>query len=359
MSSEFALIAALRPLVTGDEPGVPLGVGDDAAVVEVGGVPVAMAIDAMIEGVHFDLGISSFADVGWKALAANVSDLAAVGAWTAAAVVALERPATLSDADAVDLHRGLRAAAERWGVRLVGGDIVSGPTFAVTVSAMGPLATGAILRRSGAQLRDVVVVAGPLGEAAAGLALRRAGALEVLHHHPGLLAAHRRPVALPEVGAALASAGAHACIDVSDGLGQDLGHVASASGVQVVLEADQLPITPGVAEAAERLGRHPLDLVCGGGDDLALVATLDPADLPEIAERLDALPVAWQRVGEVVAGDGVVLRLPDGTQRDLTGAGYEHGRNTEGGRPEERSWSALDVTEPGGTDQGPPGGGDR
>ncbi len=332
MSSEFALIAALRPMASDDEPGVPLGVGDDAAVVEVDGVPVAITIDAMTEGVHFDLDISSFADVGWKALAANVSDLAAVGARTAAAVVALERPAMLSDDDAIDLHRGLRAAAERWGVRLLGGDIVSGPTLAVTVAALGPLATGAILRRSGAQPRDAVVVAGPLGEAAAGLALSRAGSLDVLHRHPGLLAAHRRPLALPEVGEALASAGARSCIDVSDGLGQDLGHIASASGVQVVLEAEQLPITPGVAEAAERLGLDPLDLVCGGGDDLALVATLDAADLPGLAERLDALPVAWHRVGEVETGDGVVLRLPDGTQRDLIRAGYEHGRATQGSR---------------------------
>ncbi|MDQ3932670.1 MAG: thiamine-phosphate kinase [Actinomycetota bacterium] len=337
MSSEFALISALRPLATGDEPGVPLGVGDDAAVVEVDGVPVAITIDAMVEGVHFDLDISSFSDVGWRALATNVSDLAAVGARTAAAVVALERPATLSDDDAIDLHRGLRAAAERWGVRLLGGDIVNGPTLAITVSALGPLAAGPILRRSGARLGDAVVVAGPLGEAAAGLALRRAGALEVLHHHPGLLAAHRRPVALPEVGAALAAAGAHSCIDISDGLGQDLSHVASASGVQVVVEAEQLPISPGVAEAAERLGRDPLDLVCGGGDDLALAATLDPADLPALVERLDVLPVVWHRVGEVVAGGGVALRLPDGSQLDLSGVGYEHGRLPEAGATDQGS----------------------
>lgn len=332
MSSEFALIAALRPYATGDEPGVPLGVGDDAAVVEVEDVPVAFTIDAMIDGVHFDLAISSLADVGWKALAANVSDLAAVGARTAAAVVALERPLTLGEDDALDLQRGLRAAAERWSARLVGGDIVSGPTLAVTVAAMGPLATGAILRRSGARPGDAVVVAGPLGEAAAGLALRRSGALEVLDRHPGLLAAHRRPLALPEVGAALASAGAHSCIDVSDGLGQDLGHVAAASHVQVVLEAEKLPVTSGVAEAAARLGLDPLDLVCGGGDDLALVATLDPADLPMLAERLDALPVAWCQVGQVATGEGVVLALPDGTQRDLARAGYEHGRHPLAGR---------------------------
>lgn len=326
MSPEFSLIAALRPYVAGDEPGVPLGMGDDAAVVEVDGVSVAITIDAMIEGVHFDLGISSLADVGWKALAANVSDLAAVGARTVAAVVALERPGALRDEDAVDLHRGLRSASERWGVRLIGGDIVSGPTLGVTVAALGSLATGAILRRSGAQPLDVVVVAGPLGEAAAGLALHRAGALDVLDRHPGLLAAHRRPIALPEVGAALASAGAHSCIDVSDGLGQDLGHIASSSGVRIVLEASQLPLSPGVAEAAGRLGIDPFDLVCGGGDDLALVATLDPADVSALTERLDELPVAWHRVGEVVEGEGVVLTLSDGKQRDLTGAGYEHGR---------------------------------
>lgn len=343
MSSEFTLIEALRPFASGDAPGIPLGVGDDAAVVEVDGVPIAFAIDAMIAGVHFDLEISSFADVGWKALAASVSDLAAVGARTAAAVVALERPQTLSDDEALDLQRGLRAAAERWGAHLVGGDIVSGPTLAVTVAVMGPLATDVILRRSGARPGDEVVVVGPLGEAAAGLALRRAHAFEVLERHPGLLAAHRRPLALPEAGAALAAAGAHACIDVSDGLGQDLGHVASASGVRVELHAGQLPVTSGVAEAAARLGLEPLDLVCGGGDDLALVATLDPTDLPALAQALDALPLAWQRVGEVAAGAGVVLRLPDGIERDLSRVGYEHGRRTAGERPEEQSASVRKV----------------
>lgn len=310
--SEFALIAALRPHLAGDAPGIPLGVGDDAAVVEVAGTPVALAVDALVDGIHFDRGISSWGDVGWKALAANVSDLAAIGARATAAVVWLGRPEAVSDAEVVELYTGMGEAARRWGVALVGGDVTGAPALAVSVTVVGELLPGGPLRRDAARPGDAVVVVGSLGEAAAGLALARAGAGDLLDAHPELLAAHRRPAALPEAGAALAAGGAHACIDVSDGLGRDLAHIADDSRVGIRL--DGVPVSAAVAAAADRLGVDPTAFVVGGGDDLALAATLPPA-------RLDDLPVAWTRVGEVVDGSGVTL---DG--RDVSGLGWEHGR---------------------------------
>ncbi len=324
MSSEFALIAALEPLLTGDAPGVPLGVGDDAAVVEVAGTPVALSVDAMVDNVHFDLQISTFGDVGWKALAVNVSDLAAIGAWASASVVALQLPDSVDVDDVVSLYRGMQEAADRWQVRVVGGDVVSGPALALTVTVVGPLQGGRPLRRSGARPGDAVVVIGRLGEAAAGLALHRAGAVELLERYPQLLLRHRRPEALPEAGGVLAELAAHACIDVSDGLGQDLGHVARRSEVGVLLHAARLPVTAAVAAAAEWLGQDPLELVCGGGDDLALAATLPPAEVTVLAERLDRLGIPWSRPGEVTDGRGVVLVTEDGSHRDISGLGHEH-----------------------------------
>ncbi|MDP9021915.1 MAG: thiamine-phosphate kinase [Actinomycetota bacterium] len=324
-SPEFALLAALQRRLIRAGPGIPLGVGDDAAVVTFGGADVAVAVDALVEGVHFDRAISSHADVGWKALAVNVSDLAAVGASTAAAVVALIRPADLPDDAVHALYAGLDEAARRWGVALVGGDIAGGPVLAVTVTVLGRLHTDHPLPRSGARPGDAVIVVGALGTAAAGLAAHRSGRRDVLDDHPQLLRAHRRPEALPEAGAALARHGAHACIDVSDGLGRDLGHVAAASGVRVVVDAERLPVDPGVAATADALAIDPFELVCGGGDDLALVAAVPPDRVADLSRQLQALGLVWHEVGTVTDGDGVSLRLADGSERDISRLGYEHG----------------------------------
>ncbi|MBW3663487.1 MAG: thiamine-phosphate kinase [Actinobacteria bacterium] len=318
-SPEFVLLELLSPLLDGDGPGVPVGYGDDAAVVEVAGTPVAIAVDTLVAAVHFDLVLSSWEDVGYKALAVNVSDLAAVGAQCSAAVVSLQRPPGLEDADVLALYRGLRAAADTWRCRIVGGDTVGGPVAAVSVTAVGALLGPEPLRRGAAEVGDVVLIVGELGVAAAGLAAHRAGRTDLLEEHPLVAAAHRRPRALPEAGAALAVAGANACIDVSDGLGRDVGHIAAASQVGVVLDPDRLPLHPDVVAVADELDIDPVDLVVGGGDDYALVATVRPHRLARVETALEAAGLRPRVVGEVVEGEGV--RLGD---RDVVQAGWEH-----------------------------------
>ena len=322
-SPEFALLELLSPLLDGDGPGVPLGVGDDAAVVDVAGTPVAVAVDTLVAAVHFDLTRSSWEDVGYKALAVNISDLAAIGAQCSAAVVSLQRPAALEDDDVLALYRGLRAAADTWRCRIVGGDTVGGTVAAVSVTAFGALLGSEPLRRDAAEVGDVVLVVGELGLAAAGLAAHRAGRADLLEDHPAAGLAHRRPRALPEAGAALAVAGANACIDVSDGLGRDLGHIAAASQVGVVLDPDRLPLHADVVAVAEELGIDAVDLVVGGGDDYALVASVRPHRLARVETALEAAGLRARVVGEIVAGDGV--RLGD---RDVRREGWEH----DGGR---------------------------
>lgn len=324
MASEFALIAALDPSLDGDGPGVPLGVGDDAAVVEVDGTPVALCVDALVEGVHFDRDVSSLEDVGWKALAVNLSDLAAVGASPVAAVVALHAPPGMTEADGVAVYRGMRACADAWDVRLVGGDVVGADRLSVTVALVGSLRGARPLRRDAATVGDRVLVVGDLGLAAAGLALHTAGHHDLLAAHPSLLAAHRRPRPVLAAGTALAAGGAHACIDVSDGLGRDLGHVADRSRVGVRLDAARLPRHAAVVAAAARLDADALDLVVGGGDDYALAATVSRPSLASVEAALDAAGLTARDIGEVTAGSGVVLTT-DGDTRDVSALGWEHG----------------------------------
>ncbi len=314
---EFDLIARLAPFLTGSGEGLVIGAGDDAAVIRVGDRDVCLAVDVLVDGVHFRRDLSSFADVGWKAVAVNCSDIAAMGATPTAAVVGLCRPDDLPAADVEALYAGMDEACRRYGLRLVGGDTVRAAALALSVTVLGDVDPDRAVRRSGARPGDRIVVVGTLGAAAAALAQAVRGA----EPDRDLLAAHRRPEALVEAGGALAAAGATAMIDVSDGFGADLAHICDASGVGATVDADALPAAAGVAGAASALGRDPLDFVVAGGDDYALVATL-PAGVADTT----AAAVGGVVVGEITAGSGPVLVAADGTTTDLTGRGWDHYR---------------------------------
>ncbi len=330
MASEFDLIAGLAPFLSGAGGDVLVGTGDDAAVLLLGDRAVCLTVDVVVEDVHFRRDLSSLADVGWKAVAVNVSDVAAMAGRPSVAVVGLCRPASVAESEIAELYRGMSEACERWGLRLVGGDTVSAGALAVSVTVLGDLDGGTGLRRAGARAGDAVVVVGALGAAATALAQVAAG----VEPDPALLAAHRRPRALVEAAQALAAHGATALIDCSDGLGQDLGHVCRASGVRARLDADRLPVADGVRAAAAALGADPWSLVTAGGEDFALLAAV-PA---ERAEEAAAAAAAAEGVPAAVVGtfvtDGegprVVLVL-DGEERDLDGAGFDHFR--AGGGP--------------------------
>lgn len=321
---EFDLIARLAPLLDEAGDGVVVGHGDDAAVVTTpahGGV--AVTVDALVEGVHFRRDLSELADVGWKAIAVNVSDLAAMGARPRAAVAALCRPAAVTVTDVEALYHGMRAACSRWGLRLVGGDTVASTQLMLSITALGDVDPATVVRRSGARPGDRIVVVGALGAAAAALAQVRAG----LAPEPALLAAHRRPAALVTAGEVLAAHGATAMIDVSDGLGADLGHVCAASGVRARITWADLPVAPGAIDAAHAVGRDPIALVAGGGEDFALLATLPAAGAAAAAAAAGAaegVPAAV--VGDVLGGDGpaVLLSVHGQGERELSTWGYDH-----------------------------------
>jgi thiamine-monophosphate kinase len=286
---EIELISAVTALLPQADD-VLVGPGDDAAVLAFPGGRVVATTDVLVEDVHFRREWSTGYDVGRKAAAANLADVEAMGGTATALLVGLTAPADLPVPWALELAAGLRDEALLVGASVVGGDTVAGPCVVVSVTALGRL-DGSPVTRGGAQVGDLVVLAGRTGRSAAGLRLLHQGVTT-----GGLVDAHRRPAPPYGMGAALAAAGATAMCDVSDGLALDVGRIAAASGVGIELDS-----------AALADDEVALEDVVTGGEDHALVATLPGAP-----------PEGCRVVGRVVQGEGVRL---DG--RELRG-GWEH-----------------------------------
>jgi thiamine-monophosphate kinase len=312
---EFDLIARIRQRAANARGDVVLGIGDDAALLEVpAGRQLVVTMDALNAGVHFPAGTAP-ADIGWKALAVNLSDLAAMGAQPAWCTLSLSLPE--ADEAWVDgFLDGFLALAARHGVALVGGDTTRGPLSAC-VAAHGFVEPGRALRRDGARVGDEVWVTGTLGDAAGALAQWRAGG----SRDPALRLRQDRPT--PRVDAGLALAGvARAAIDVSDGLLADLAHVCAASGTGAEIGLDALPASPALAAAFEGDSRRVMQ--CAGGDDYELCFTAAHDLRDEVAAIAEACGVAMTRIGRIVAGGEVVALDRDGHRWAPPRRGFEH-----------------------------------
>ncbi len=292
-----------------------LGIGDDCALLSIGSEhELAVTADTMVSGVHFFPNVDP-ADLGHKVLAVNLSDLAAVGAvprWVTLC-------ATLPTADPNWLERfsdGFFQLARRHRVDLIGGDTTRGP-LSITVQAMGLVPAGRSIRRSGAQVGDLIYLTGTLGSAGLGLRMLRG---ECTFSDPEPLASLLRPEPRVTFGGALAGL-AHACIDVSDGLAADLGHVLSASGVGATIEWERLPLSPAVSRYIAEGGDWRMPLTAG--DDYELCFTVPAADQAEIEGRLGMLDGGCLRIGIVESEEGLRL-VRERRLEPMPLVGYDH-----------------------------------
>jgi thiamine-monophosphate kinase len=321
---EHELIAAIERATRSRDARVVRWVGDDAAVVRARPLAVT-SIDTIAEGVHFLRSTHSPGDIGHKALATALSDLAAMGADAGEAYVSLALPEASAGEEALALVGGLEALAERTGVTLAGGDVIRFSSLVVSVAVTGWAEhEEELVGRDGAEPGHLVGVTGTLGAAGAGLLLLE-GADAALpgEEREELIRRHVRPEPRLEAGRALARAGARAMIDVSDGVATDAGHLAARSGVGLHLRLADLPLAPGVEKVADASGRDSLELAACAGDDYELLVCAPPERRVALEEAAASagVPLSW--LGEVGGGSGAVFTGRDGAPvRGL--AGYEH-----------------------------------
>jgi thiamine-monophosphate kinase len=290
---ELSLIDSIAATLPADGPRIVRGVGDDAAVVRAGGALCVTSVDTMVEGVHFRLhdGSSSPLDVGWRALAGALSDLAAMGARPGEAYIALGISAQVGEEPALELMRGALELATSTGTILAGGDVVQAPVLTVSVTVVGWAdSERELVGRDGALLGDLVGVTGRLGG------------------RPS------RPLPRLAEGRALAHSGAHAMIDLSDGLATDARHIGERSGLCLQIELEKLPLDEGVSSWEQ---------AATAGEDYELCFCIGPQERARVEENLHAAGgarVSW--IGHVVSGPpGASLRRGG---RDLQLRGFEH-----------------------------------
>lgn len=324
---EEGLLNEIRHLFADHGDEVIVGIGDDAAVVDArDGRRQALTTDILIEGIHFHSGWQSATELGYKALAVNVSDLAAMGARPKYALVSLGIPPDSEASLALGICRGIRLCADRFSVKVIGGDTAASPVgIVLNIAIVGELEHEPVAR-SGASAGDRIVVTGLLGEAAAGLRLLRQGSEEGF---PGLVRAFRSPEARVEAGIAAGAAGASAMIDISDGIATDLRHICAESGVGARLNLATLPISTELSAASSEHGWEKDELALSGGEDYELLMTF-PADKAGTArgEIKSRGRVNATDIGEITDTPGEITVIDrDGGEKPLEIVGYQHFSN--------------------------------
>jgi thiamine-monophosphate kinase len=330
--SEEEVIRLVQSLAgeTTDEQVV--GIGDDAAVLHLGGAGYCVTTDMLVEGVHFDLAYTRPVELGRKAMAANLSDLAAMGARPRWGFLSLGLPAPPAQRLVEGILGGVMEMCHRHAVNLAGGDTVRAPQVVLNLCLVGAAGPAGAVLRSGARPGDAVCVSGRLGAAAGGLAWLAGGGGRGDAEAGDCLRAFLDPAPRVAAGRALAESGRlHAMMDLSDGLATDLARLAVASQAGARLREKRLPVDQATRGLAARLGADPLEWALRGGEDFELLFACAPDDVPLLAqlaaEAEDGLAVT--RVGEITAGRGVSLVRAGGREEEVSFGGYDHFRRSE------------------------------
>ena len=315
--TEDELLAAIRRVLSVSDPAIVVAVGDDAAVVGSGAGDLVLTTDTVVDGVHVDRATATARDIGYKAVAVTVSDIAAMAASPRFALSSLTLSPDVDAAWTMELFGGMREACDEFAVALVGGNVSSAPVVSVAVMLTGEVAPGRAVARAGAEPGDVVTVTGSLGGAAAGLRLTSDAThgRNVTDDVRDAIRRLQRPT--PRVGEAqvIARHGATGMIDVSDGLAIDLTRLCEASGVGVRLDLARIPAHPAAAEGE----------ALGGGEDYELIATMpsDAAASDAAAELREVFGVPLTAIGRITAS-GLEAVDADGTSRPLERRGWDH-----------------------------------
>lgn len=324
---EFGLIDLLKEDTITDPANVVTGIGDDAAVLLSSPRQLQLlTTDMMVEGVHFSLKTTTPWQLGYKSVAVNISDIAAMGGLPRHAVISIAIPSHIDVEFIAALYKGMKEICREHGVNIVGGDTVSSPGgLVINVALLGEVEPTLLLKRSNAQVGDLLVVTGTLGNSGAGLDLLTRGNWEEYDFAWPLVTAHLTPRPQVKAGRVLAAAGATSADDISDGLASEANEIASASRVGIRVYADKIPLSSSLREAAALLGKPAVHYALYGGEDYQLLLTISPIRYQ--AELAAEAGVPLTIVGEVVAADeGVLLIGADGTSQKLTPGGYNHFR---------------------------------
>jgi thiamine-monophosphate kinase len=327
--NEDDLVATIRRLLPVAPPDVVAGIGDDAAVIRVGDRLLLLSTDVLVEAVDFDRSTTGARDLGYRAVAVNLSDIAAMGGSPRFCLVGLAMPRSTDPAWVVELYAGMVEAADEHAVAIVGGDLSRSGEVMVSITVTGEAPPGGAVLRSGARPGDRLVVTGALGAAAGGLRLLESGSRAAARAKAAgwggeLLDAHLRPVARVGEGQTLARSGATAMIDISDGLAKDLSRLCLASAVGGALDVVRVPVAAGLDRLLERAG-DPLRLAITGGEDFELLASMPEAAVEGAANALaERFGTPLTDIGEIRAEQQVVEVSADGTERPLAADGWDH-----------------------------------
>jgi thiamine-monophosphate kinase len=315
---EFGLIDLLAKMEVGEDERLLIGIGDDAAAWQ-GDPSIQLAsVDSFIQGVHFTPETTPWAEVGWKALAVNISDIAAMGGIPRYALVSLALPADSEVNDITALYTGLLKVAKRYGVTVVGGDISQAPMVAVSITILGSNPTQNILTRSDAKVGEMVAVTGSLGAAGGGLELLKSQRQLDPEAENHLKNAFLHPTPRVAEGLLLIEQGVKTAIDISDGLVADLNQICKASKVGARVEVERVPVEPALIDA---FGKKALEMALSGGEDYELLFTAG-GDAIERIRKAASVPVTV--IGEVVEGKTTTLVDKRGQPVELKQSGWKH-----------------------------------
>jgi len=324
---EFGLIHLLSdmvsrsPLVAGAvREELLVGIGDDATAWQWPAGKQLATVDTMVQDVHFTLDTISWEELGWKALAVSLSDIAAMGGQARYALISLSLPDETEVDDVSRLYQGMLKLAGAFRVALAGGDTCRSPLVTITVSVIGEAGDGHLLLRSGAEPTDLVAVTGYLGSAAAGLAMLQEKLALDVELSGYLKESFRLPCPRLTEGRRLVEFGIKTAIDISDGLIVDLRHIAEMSRVGARIEADRLPIEPRVRDY---FGKRALELALTGGEDYELLFTASASRIKGLKQAI-SIPITV--IGEIIPGEAGLVSVINGQGKPLrvTGIGWEH-----------------------------------